>query len=156
MLDDARDGFDGRGELGRIGDMAGRAVKDETTTIRYPASGRITIQRPRLGRNSYARQPLRGLGPTEGDDLDRQWGACTQLIDALFRGCDQDIVVTREGHELLAQERAAATLDGVERGIDLVCPVDPQVEAIYLVELDQWNAEIAGQDFRAIGGWNGG
>ena len=145
MLDDAWDGFYGGGELGGIGDRSGRAVHDETAVIRDPGSGWITVQRPRLGGNSQTRQPLCGLRPTEGDDLDRQRRARAEPIDALFRGRYQHVVVTREGNELLAEERAAPALDGVERGIDLVGAVDAEVEAVDLVERDQRDAKIAGK-----------
>ena len=78
------------------------------------------------------------------------------MIDALFRGCYQHVIVTREGNELLAEQRATAALDGVERGIDLVRAVDAEVESIDFVERRQRNAEVAGQCFRAIGSRNGG
>ena len=50
MLDDAGDGFDGGGEMGRIGDRSGDAVQDETAIIRGPGSSRIAVHRPQLGR----------------------------------------------------------------------------------------------------------
>src|SRR5688500_2769574 len=108
MLDDPWDGFYGGGELGRIGDRSGRAFHDETAVIRDPRSSRITVQRPRLGRNAETRQPLCGLRPTEGDDLDRQRRAHAEPIDALLGGRYQHKVGTREGDELLAEEGAAA------------------------------------------------
>ena len=95
--------------------------------------------RPRLGSNANARQPLCRLRPAEGDDLDRQRRARAELIDALFGGRHQHVVVAGEGDELLAQQRAAAALDGVERGIDLVGAIDAEVEA--LDRRRGWSAE---------------
>src|SRR5215207_431492 len=155
MLDDTWDGFYRGGELGRIGDRSGRAVHDDSTSVRDPWSGQITVKPPRLGRYSDARQPLCGLRATEGDDLDRQWRAGAELIDALFRRRYKHIVVTREGNKLLAEERAAAALDGVERGIDLVGAIDAEVEAVGVVERDKRDAQIASQGFRALRGWDG-
>src|SRR5918993_4186519 len=124
VLDDAGDSLDGGGEVGRIVDRSGRAVEDDPTVVRDPRSRWLIAYHARLRGNANTRQPLCGLRPTEGDDLNWQRRARAELVDALFRGRHQQIVITREGDELLAEERAATALDGVERGIDLVGAVD--------------------------------
>ena len=52
---------------------------------------------------------------------------------------DHDHAIRRRGHDLLPQQRAAAALDQVERGIDFVGAVDREVEPVDLVERGQRN-----------------
>src|SRR5215207_5445980 len=94
VLDDTGDGFDGGGELGWIGDRSSGAIQDDPAVIGGPGSSRPIVHRPRLASNADAGQPLRGLRPTESDDLDRQRRARAESIDALLRGCYQDVIVT--------------------------------------------------------------
>ena len=53
---------------------------------------------------------------------------------------DHDHAIRGAGNDLLAQQRTAAALDDIERGIDFVGAVDGQVEPVDIVERGQRNA----------------
>ena len=79
------------------------------------------------------------LLPQEGQDLDRHH-ARAQPLDQLALIGDDHKAVRGDGDELLAHQRAAAALEEVELGVDLVGPVHGQVKRL-LQGVDQRDAQ---------------
>src|SRR5207253_4433632 len=71
--------------------------------------------------------PLRGQAPQERQDLDRQY-TDTELLHHLRLVNHDDKSLRGRGDQLLAEQRAAATLDQVKRRVNLVGTVDCQVD----------------------------
>jgi hypothetical protein len=67
---------------------------------------------------------------------------------------DHDHPVRRRGDDLLAQQRAAAALDEIERGIDLVGAVDGEIEPVDLVQRGQTNAAAYRIGTGGFRGWH--
>ena len=80
---------------------------------------------------------------TERNDLDRQWKATQRLHPFGVVGNDDHLVRGR-GYDLFPQQRAAAALDDIQGGIDFVCAIDGEVEAIEVVQRRQPNAAALG------------
>ena len=55
-------------------------------------------------------------------------------------------------HFLPSQERAASTLDKIEAGIDLICPVDRHVDNPGVVLVNEWDVLQPGQLGSLLGG----
>src|SRR5690606_19518016 len=84
-------------------------------------------------------------------DLRRQREAA-ERIDELARIGDDNHPVGGGGDDLFAQQGAAAALDEVHAGVDLVGAVDGEVEAVEGVEVGKGNAEGAGLPVGGLGG----
>ena len=84
-------------------------------------------------------------GKPERNDLDRQRKAA-ENIDPFGVVGDHDHAIRGRRHDLFPQQRAAAALDQIERGIDLVGAVDGEIEPVDLVERGQRNAALLGLD----------
>ena len=76
--------------------------------------------------------------PAEGDHFHRQRECSEAVLEFGFVDND-DFQKAGRGHEFFAKQRAAAALDEVERGIDLVGAVDGQVYPRGLREVDKRN-----------------
>ena len=87
-------------------------------------------------------QPPRRAEPKR-NDLDRQRKAAERLDPFRLVG-NHDHAVGSRRHDLFPQQGAAAALDEVERGVDLVGAVDGQVEPVDLVQRGQANAAADG------------
>jgi hypothetical protein len=85
-----------------------------------------------------------GDRPAEADDLDRQREGA-EAGDHLAVVGDHRHAVTRRGDDLLLQERRPAALDQVQPRVDLVGPVDGEVDPLDLVEPAERHAELLGE-----------
>ena len=54
-------------------------------------------------------------------------------------------------HDLFAEKRAAPTFDQPQPGVDLICPVDGQIERLHVCQGHDFNASFAGLLFRLRG-----
>jgi hypothetical protein len=100
------------------------AVGDERRSVRCRASCQPGDKIPELPR---------GRGPTERHDFYRHQALDAEALYQLGLVHDDDQVLAGAGDDLLAQERAAATFEEIERGdLDLVSTVDRDVNVIVL------------------------
>ncbi len=88
---------------------------------------------------------------SEAHHLDRQREQAERRDQLALVG-DHHHPVRRRGHDLLAQQRAAAALDHAQLIVDLVGAVDRQIELRRLVERGQRDAELLGLHPRGLRG----
>jgi hypothetical protein len=82
-----------------------------------------------------------GDGPLRRRQPERNYlhgqGKTAEDIDPFGIVGDHDHAIRRRRHDLLPQQRAAAALDQVERGIEFVGAIDGEIEPVDLVERGQ-------------------
>ena len=116
-----------------------RGVVDVAVVVgEHPAVGRQRrIAQHRAGERAQGgRQP-------EGQELQRD--RRTETIDRLVRGHDDHEAIRRRGHDPLAGVRPSPALDQPADGVDLVGPVDGQVESIDVGEGPDVEPDGAGE-----------
>ena len=133
----------------RIGDLAQMGIDNAVAAIGDKNVAVLALSQHHVpgiaGLGKYrGHRPLR-RGQAERNNLNRQRKAA-ENIDPFGVVGDHDHAIRSGGHDLFAQQRAAAALDQVERGIDLVGAVDGEVEPIDIVERGQGDAALLGLD----------
>src|ERR1700726_1474984 len=122
VLHDAGDRVKGRAQTS-VDDAEGRVEEQVAVVGGEGSSG----GHAKLGLAAEGLNRAAGCLPEEGQDLDGD-GPAPQSADQLALVGNQDEPTAGVGHDLLAQQRAAATLDAVDGRVDLVGTVDGQVE----------------------------
>ena len=95
---------------------------------------------------------LRGDLPAEPDDLDRQRVADAESLGVLLGLGDDHEAAARIAQDLLVEQGAAATLQELQVGVDLVGPVDDHRDLDVRRQAHDLHADVAG---RGIGGARG-
>ena len=125
MLDDARYGGQLGGEGGWIRDLAEVGVEQHTAVVAQPVPAFD-------GRRTEGPEPVGHHRRGEGQHFDRRAERPEQRYDLRSIGYD-DEALRHRGHDLLAGQGPPAAFGQVERGVDLVGPVDRDVQSDRLV-----------------------
>ena len=140
MLDDARYRVQRSRQARRIGYSSKMGIDNPVAAIGDKNVAVLALSDHHLPGNATFRKCLGhrapGRGQAERNDLDRQRKAAETFDPFGFIG-DHDHAIRGRGHDLFPQQRAAAALDEIERGIDLVGAIDRQIEPVDVVERGQ-------------------
>ena len=155
MFDDARHCIQRGRQFGRPGDGAQRTVIDHVAAVGLEDLAAPFAQadgRPRIAQRIQRGGQTQGGGfVPEGHHFDRQDEFAQARHQLGFVG-DHDHAARRGGHDLFAQQHAAAALDQVQVAVGLVGAVNGQIERGQIVQRRQRDAHLAGQGRRLFGG----
>src|SRR5947207_2188371 len=149
VLDNAGYRFQRSAELHRVFDAAERAIVDQIAAV--GSGGDLALHAKRDAQSGIA-EFRRGLhnahrddGMPKFDNLHRQWKP-PESPDELRAVRDDNHPVGRCRNDLLAQKRAAAAFDEIERAVRLVCTIDRKIERRQLLEWGDRDAKTARLD----------
>jgi len=90
--------------------------------------------------------------PPEFDHLHRKAVAGAESLRALGRIDHDDLTAAGLGHDLLSQQRPAPALDQVEGRVDLVGPIDREINDGVPFQAGDGDAQFGGRDRRSLRG----
>ena len=138
VLDDAAAGVQLRTEFLGIGDGTEGAVIDEVALVGDVGLAVFLGAQVRISAEFVEEVPL--AGAAEGDDLDGQAVKGAELRRHLRFVDHDDFALAGLGHDFLVEQGAAAAFDQIEARVDLVGPVDGQIDDGGALGIDQREA----------------
>src|SRR4029077_4780976 len=87
----------------------------------------------------------RRTSPSERDHFNREGKGSPQYRDSFGMVDQDDELFGRSRDNLFLQERAAAALDEIESRIDLICPIDRDIDDPSIVGIDEDNSLLPGK-----------
>ncbi len=138
VLDDAAAGVQLCTEFLGIGDGTEGAVIDEVALVGDVGAPVFLGAQVRISAEFVEEVPL--AGAAEGDDFDGQAVKGAELRRHLGFVDHDDFALAGLGHDFLVEQGAAAALDQIEAGVDLVGPVDGHIDDGGALGIDQREA----------------
>src|SRR5688572_29624085 len=132
-----------------IVDRPKRAVEDVVAAIGDERLS-LTCRSSRQTRAETLQLP-RGRVPRERHDFHCHGPLDTETVNELGLVDDDDQLLTDTGNDLFAQKRSAATFQQTEPAdLDLVCPVDRDVNVIVLRQCGEGNTQTTSLAIRLL------
>ena len=137
-LDDADDPPDALVQMRRIGNAPEVAIENVIAVV---GDERLACRRhAHMRRCAKHFERLAGRFQAERNNLDRNGGVRAEPVHKLAAVDDDGEAVACRGHDLLAQQSSAQSLDQIERAaLHFVGAVDREIDLSMLAERRQWN-----------------